>query len=156
MKTCCPVVTCTFGFIIICTAALETEALLLDVEVSELEVATLLLDSCTEELLLLDDSDESLALDTACADELLEFAAPQLAAKSLPWLVMVLAGPLITILVQPLVGTSAAGKESVPQPPLGSTLKRAPPVAGKKLRQISKLVVEPATAVNKSPSAQPF
>lgn len=55
--------------------------------------------------------------------------------------------PLITILVQPLAGTSAPGKGSAPQPPLGSILKRGPPLASPpiKLRQASKLVAEPTT-----------
>lgn len=83
---------------------------------------------------------------------------PQLAAIfSVVLTIVLLASFFTTIRVQPLAGVSAAGNESVPQPPLGSTLKRGTPVVtGAKLRQISSVVVEPATAVNRSPSAQPL
>lgn len=120
------------------------------------ELATLL--ELREEELTAEDDNDELATELALLATDEEVTAPQLAA----WLVLVLTItrvlPLMTILVQPLAATSAAGNASAPQPPLGSILKRGPPVASPeiKLRQISKFVVEPDTGVIKSPSAQPL
>lgn len=91
---------------------LELEALLDEVLLLELEFETLL--------------DEALLL--VLDDELL--ATTQLAAIFCVTLIMVLlASFLIRIRVQPVVATSEAGKESSPQPPLRSTLKRGPPLS---------------------------
>lgn len=118
----------------------ELEEELITDEELELELKRLLLD---DELLLLSDDE----------------ATAQLAAIFWVRLTMVLlASFLTTMRVQPLAAVSEAGKESLPQAPLGSTLKRGPPPLSLavKLRQISKVVVEPATGVSRSPSAQPL
>ncbi len=148
------------GFRIISLAALELAAAL-ELETT-LALDAILLDELDSDELLDELTTDELAADELEATELdaaeLELvAAPQLAARLVVVLTTVLLTPLITTRVQPLAGTSAPGKPS-PQPPLGSTLKRGPPPPSPatKLRQILKLVVEPATWLNKSPSAQPL
>lgn len=88
------------------------------------------------ELVELEDFEETLAALELVAEEVL--VPPQLAARLLVVLTIVLAMLSTTILVQPLAVTSDAGKES-PQAPFGSILKRGPPAASPtvKLRQIS-------------------
>lgn len=75
-------------------------------------------------------TDEGMAAreDEVLAADELATAAAQFAAKFC-WLVIALETLLRDIFTQPkLTNTSAAGKPS-PQPPLGSILKRGPPVA---------------------------
>lgn len=136
------------GLKIICMAAAELE-LALDVTL-ELD-ATELDDNALE-----DDALDGIELE---ATELLEAtdeeATPQLAAILIVVLITTRVLPLITTLVQPLAAMSVAGNASAPQPPLGSILKRGPPPPSPavKLRQASKLVEDPETAVIKSPAA---
>lgn len=140
------------------TEELSTELLTDELEPSELATAELTAELATElttEELATELEDTELL--TELLDKLLlelETATPQFSVSLVVVLLIVFVLRLITILVQPLAGTSAAGNASVPQPPFGSTLKRAPPVTAKKLRQILISVIEPTTSVNKSPSAQ--
>ena len=155
-------------------AALELEATLVDETAAELTAeltaaeltAELIAELTADELATAELATKELVTELAIAEEATLLAAteeaaeltaaPQLVAKLMVVEMIVLVLPLITTLVQPLAATSVAGKASVPQPPLGSILKRGPPPASPtvKLRQISKLVDEPATGVIKSPSAQ--
>lgn len=109
----------------------------------------------TVEELVVDDSEvEEFSLEEFELDELESFEA-QFAGKFTVLLMMEFVVLSMIILVQPFADTSAAGNESVPHAPFGSTLKRGAPLMSPaiKLRQISKVVAEPAVGVKRSPSA---